>query len=362
MWYIKYALEEEADGGAGAAASMSEAEIAARLASPDGVYEPKQEESDKGGEEDKKEEGAVEPNKENGDTFSPSVDWDIVKGIEGFKMPENLTKENEQEMLLPYIKQRFGIEDKREAVLHPVTQQIQDVLAVNPEMSLTDVVKEISGNIRDASTMSLEDKVRWKIFKEYGGRYDETSNPEGLRDEDVQLHLDKMDVIEKRKMAKDVDAEINAENETSLKAYKEKLAGQYEENYNNIVKNIENASVEIKSNLSSVEDIYGFPVNQEQLGGLIQEFKDFTTPNKETGASKLDEMLSDNTLLFKAFVVLMNGEEKMRELLTRGREDAKAAILEKLKLTPTFGGSQRGDDRKMTPEQEREALINPARK
>ena len=97
----------------------------------------------------------------------------------------------------------------------------------------------------------------------------------------------------------------------------------------------------IKKETSSVDKLFGVPVNQDQLNGYLEEFKTFITPDKETGLRGLDSLLSNDTMLFKAFVLLAKiGEEGVMETITKGRESNKEEIFKKFQLSPNFSGSR----------------------
>lgn len=269
------------------------------------------------------------------EVYTPSPLWDSFKDLEGFKMPENITAETENDLLRPFVAQKFGLE---KPVLHPLAQQIQDLTATNPNLTINDLVTNVSEQYVDASKFSIDEKIAFDLKTRYGV-YDSEKNPSGLTDDDILQEIGRMTKIQKQDAALVIDENIKNYNDNLVKEYKEKQSATYEAQYNQMLSETKSELNTLKESLSKVDSIYGIPVNQETHDQFLAEFERVVIPNKETGERLIDDILSDNMTLYKMFVMVSKfGEEKVIETITKGREGGKEALLKSLGITPNFSG------------------------
>lgn len=269
------------------------------------------------------------------EVYTPSPLWDSFKDLEGFKMPENITAETENDLLRPFVAQKFGLE---KPVLHPLAQQIQDLTATNPNLTINDLVTNVSEQYVDVSKFSIDEKIAFDLKTRYGV-YDSEKNPSGLTDDDILQEIGRMTKIQKQDAALVIDENIKNYNDNLVKEYKEKQSATYEAQYNQMLSETKSELNTLKESLSKVDSIYGIPVNQETHDQFLAEFERVVIPNKETGERLIDDILSDNMTLYKMFVMVSKfGEEKVIETITKGREGGKEALLKSLGITPNFSG------------------------
>lgn len=355
-----YLLQDEAPlDTAGAAALQDEM---SRLSAPDGSYEIV--EPDDSTVIVKDQPGYVKPAEDvktdvQTPAFTPSADWDLVKTIEGFEMPKDISAENEKELLKPWIAKKYEIQTT-EPVLHPLAKQIQDMANENPDITINDLVNDVSAQYVDSSKMSLDQKIEFDLYARYG-RHDAQQNPDGLSEEDVREYIEKMTKIQKSEAGKAIDQNIEEYNKSLTEQFQKDRQEKYEANYENITKALDTAFGTLRQNLSKVESVYGIPVSQEDHDNYMEEFKKLSVPDKATGERGLDAILSDDVTLYKMFLLATKfGEDKVIELITKGREASKEEILKKLKLTPTFKGSQQRDTGHTDFASEIDALSRPS--
>lgn len=350
-----FPLMEEAgeqNGAGGGEHQLTAEEIAQRLQSPEGTEFEQSLPKDGDGTGDGDNSGT-----KTGDEFIPSEQWKIFSGMDGFEMPKDITKENEAEMMKPFAKKMFGIEDEQKVVLHPLTQKVNDMINSNPDITIGELAKQLSSNILDPKSMSLDEKINYYLLDQYGGKYDEQTNPNGLKDEDIEEYVSKLNTIDKKKIEKEVDIIIEKNNNELMDNYSKERDEQYEKAYNEYLTTIDTSLQKIKNSLSTTEEIYGVKVNSDTIDNYLDEFKEAVTLNKKTGERKIDELLSNDVDLFKFFVLLMQGgEDKVMEIITRGRETAKEDLFIKLGLTPNPEGSQSKSEGNLTLEEKRRRL------
>lgn len=341
MHKIFYLLQQEAgdDNGGGGfnQATATPEEIAQRLSVSEGSFieadkEVKVDVTETA--EQKTAREALEQSKKPAETFIESPIWNVLKADEGFTMPEGITAENEQELIKPLLAKKFGFDVQPE--LHPLAKQIQDMASTNPNLTINDLVNEVSEQFVDASKMSADEKISFDLFARYGV-YDGEKNPDGLTDEDVAEHIAKLTKIEKQQLAKDIEQNINEYNKKLTDEYQEKNKALFEKEYEDIVTKTKEHISKLKIELSKVDSIFGVPVNQEQHAKYLEEFEGIVTPDKATRERVLDSILSNDMILYKVFVALVkNGEDKVIEMMTKGRESAKEELFKKLEITPSF--------------------------
>lgn len=277
---------------------------------------------------------ALEQSKKAPETFTASPVWDVLKADEGFTMPEGITAENEQELIKPLLAKKFGFDVQPE--LHPLAKQIQDMASTNPNLTINDLVNEVSEQFVDASKMSADEKISFDLFARYGV-YDAEKNPDGLTEQDVTEYIAKLTKIEKQEAAKIIEQNINEYNKKLTDEYQEKNKELFEKEYETIVTKTKEHISKLKIELSKVDSIFGVPVNQEQHAKYLEEFERIVTPDKTTRERVLDNILSNDMLLYKVFVAMVkNGEDKVIEMMTKGRENAKEELFKKLEITPSF--------------------------
>ena len=328
---------QEGEGGSGQS-QMTEAEIAARLSVSEGAYiEPvKKDDEEDETPEQKSEREAKELAAKQTPNFTASPIWEVLKADEGFTMPEGITAENEQELIKPFLAKKFGFEAQPE--LHPLAKQIQEMANTNPNLTINDLVNTVSDQFVDASKMSADEKISFDLFARYGV-YDEKENPDGLTEDDVKEYIAKLTKIEKQEAAKIIEQNINEYNKKLTDEYKEKNQHLFEEQYEGIVKQTKDAISKLKVELSKVDTVFGVPVKPEDHTKWLEEFERIVIPDKATGKRGLDDILSNDVLLYKAYLIMAKfGEEKVIEIMTKGRESAKEDLFKKLEITPNFSG------------------------
>ena len=358
MWVYKYNLQEEAGEQGGGTGDVTITE-SMRLAAPEGTYkdEPVQTptEADK---VDPADTEVAKSTTQTDDTFTPNPIWDAFKSDEGFVMPE-VTKETEQDLLKVQVAKKFGFDNQ--PTLHPLAKQIQEMSVNNPNLTINDLVDTVSSDYVDLKKMTTDQKIAFDFRARYG-TYDETTNPDGLTEDDINEEISKLSKIGKQELALEIQSRVDAYNKKLMDDFNNQKSAQYEENYTKTLADNEKWIADIKTKVTNVDTIFGIPVSQEDHAIWLDELKTLITPDKTTGIRGIDIMLSDDVMLYKAaFLLAKSGEDKMVELITKGRESTKEDIFKKLKLTPSFGGSRRIESLTMDAEQERMLLSQPDR-
>lgn len=278
--------------------------------------------------------------------FKPSVIWDYFKSDETFKLPEGITKENENELLEAQLKSKFG-GDQQKPILHPLAQQIQEMAEKNPNLSINDLITTTQSEFVDISKYNDDEKIAFHFISQYG-EYDAEKNPEGVTQDDIKNYTDKMTKIEKKEFIKAIEENVKAYNDKLISDYDTKRKEDFSANYDKLIETNNKHVDSLKTKLAETDTIFGIKVSPDERDAFVEEFRAFITPDKETMQSPLEKMLSDDVILFKTFVLAAKfGEDKVIEAITKGRESTKEELFRKLKLTPEFSGTreeQRSND------------------
>jgi len=184
--------------------------------------------------------------------------------------------------------------------------------------------------------MNDDEKIAFDLYSRYGV-YDENKNPDGLTEDDIKEYISKLNKIAKKELVSEIEKNIEQYNKSLIDEYQEKNKHVYEENYNKVLEYNKQAIEELKTQIGNIDNIFGIPVNREDHENYLKEFESAITPDKATGRRGIDDILSNDVTLYKAFLLLAKfGEDKVIEVITKGRESAKEEIFKKLGITPDF--------------------------
>ena len=329
----KYFLMEEAGkegAGGGTGPTLEE-----RLAAPPGTYDDDYVDNA----------GGQQNNPNNNEPYVPNPFWSTLKDVEGFEMPESITAENEFELMRPFLEKKLNVQPKID--LHPLAQSVQALVTEKPDMTIEEIMENINPVAFDPSKMSNDDLVRSNYIRKFG-LYDETTNPDGLTEEDILSEIQNMSKINKLSLAKEERETLISERDARLNELQGKTIQTFEQGIQQANEAIEKSIPILLAEVGKNTDIYGIKFSQPELSSYMEEYKQFLTPDPKTGLSKFGEWLSNDLNIFQTWLLQVKiGESNMKEILTEAREGSKAKIFEALKLTPVIPGGQ-GNPRNLT--------------
>ena len=149
-------------------------------------------------------------------------------------MPEAITAENELELLKPFIEKKFGFETP---TLHPLAKQIQELSIQNPNITINDIVNDMSSRYIDSSQMDADDLIRFDLLARHGA-YDEEKNKNGFTEDDIKEYIAKMTKVEKLEASQNIKKGIDSYNESIKAEYDKELEAKREEQINTIIQNV----------------------------------------------------------------------------------------------------------------------------
>lgn len=267
--------------------------------------------------------------KETEDEYSHNPIWDKIKeeyesqlGEGTFKMPENLSKENEYEELLNFLER--SLEPNYQDIPDEIREQIE--LHKEGKYDPTTYFSQRAPSSNDI--LSLPDKdFMFNVYKSKNGKSE--NNPEGWDDADIDEFLSKKSKIELHEMAQSTRQKI-VENRTIQQAKQaEKLAKAQEEELTKIIQEKENRAKETVNRNLKTNDFFGIVLNDSDKRQFDRDFLEMTKIDKKTGTNKLGEILSDDDMLYKVAMFVWKSEG-LKGYITELKENIKEETAKKL--------------------------------
>ncbi|MFP4046151.1 MAG: hypothetical protein ACLFT4_00145 [Bacteroidales bacterium] len=292
------------------------------LGKPSGAYNP---DDDPGSETNKGDEG--KPNKEEGNEgdkgdkqYTPDPAWDTLKKMlpkdkqKEFKVPEDINKENELDLLKEEFSKHVGGQEKPEPnpYLHPIARDLQkEFMEKGEKFDFKAWQNKISSvaDVESVKSMSDDDLIRKEVVNKYGIASEE--NPDGLEEKDIEDYIKGMNKIQKKELSSQIrekalkEAEqFNPKDLTPQKIEPEKIKEELDKELNKIFEKAEKEPIEIA----------GVPISKalkEDRDGIVEAF----TPN-EDGHRPIDKMLQGDSDLLKFYFMATKGDDFFKSLLS----------------------------------------------
>jgi hypothetical protein len=240
----------------------------------------------------------------------------------------DLTKVTEDNYLDEYNRVLYENTEFEESTLHPELKKINELVAKGVDFN-----KALSAYQKMNNLVSLSDKELVTLsLKQQFGKNDERKD--GWDDAKINERILKMDnvgylEIEAERIRNQIKAEkenINASFEAQAKADNAtRMSEQAEARNKEIEKSIKY--------LDSMENLYGLPVSKAEKAEFRELFRASVTPDKE-GKLPINTMLQSNEGLVRFVISELKANSKVKETLTKIKEDAKKSIIDKLDDEP----------------------------
>ena len=243
---------------------------------------------------------------------------------EEFKLPEGLTEENYLDKYNEFLYENTEFDDN----IHPELKKINDLVSKGVDFNEALGAYQRMNNLEklsDKELVSLSLKQQFGKTEERKDGWDEDKINERITKMDNSGYLE----IEAQRLRDQIANEknnINTRYEESIKTQNEKRNSEFETKRTEQI----NRSLEF---LSGMKDVYGIPVSKAELAEFKEDFKYLVTPN-EKGMAPITEFLQSNENLVKFAYFLKKGDAKIREALTKAKENAKQSIIDKLDDEP----------------------------
>ena len=291
-----------------------------------------------------------------GDTFTPSTHWDFYKSKlpedqrTNFKLPENLTKENELELLDGHFKQLYtpntdGLIEVDK--LHPFVKEVIELAKTN-EFNPDEFIKSKSGALSLLSA-SDDDLIKMEFVEKVGIKSDK--NPNGLTEDEIKTGIESMNILDKRAKANEIRERKRVEFQRSNASDPEVIKANIQK-HNTEVITFANDFFEKNKSVAEARSILGIDIGESNFAKLKEAYVNDFSVNKEnkiTGMEKLDQNL------MKVYMFLTYEKEitdAIKASISSAKNEGREGIFSKLFLTPqSSGGGSFDGNPKMTEEE-----------
>jgi hypothetical protein len=293
-------------------------------------------------------------------TFTPNALWEDLTKVEGFKMPEGLTKDNEVELLKKALVDNkiAEVEDpdkaskaaafaeaekakNKYAGLDPEAIAFMKYKEANPTGTMNDFIKQ-RNVISDMVSLADKDFMKAHLVNQYG-LFDKDKNPDGLTQEEIDdavtsLETNKQLPLEAKKL-KAAYRKMDQEQNKEIIPAPEVIEKQ----------KVSEAVTAIKTDLNKlfvdtgkIDEISGIKVSKADVAEINTAFEKAVLPN-ELGKVPIIEMLQSDRLLWNFFATAYMGDEKIKAALSTAKESTKDQLISKLGLKPINVGGKQAD-------------------
>lgn len=296
-----------------------------------------------------------------GDPYKPVNElWTELQKVEGFKMPDGITKDNETELLKKALvdnklaevdpgqsateklaAETLEKEKNKYSGMDPEAAAFMKYKEVNPTATLSDFVKQRN---KISELVSLPDKEFMKehLISQYG-LYDKEKNPDGLSEQEITDAIDALETnkqlpLEAKRLKAEyrkVDIEARSKETTGID-----VAGK--EKVDKIVTDMKTDLQKLFVDTDKITEISGIKISKAEIADINTAFEKAVLPNKE-GKVQITEMLQSDRLLWNFFATAYLGDEKFKEAFTTAKETTKDKIIEKLGLKPINVSGRQSD-------------------
>lgn len=235
---------------------------------------------------------------------------------EGFKAPENVTKENFLQAVYESLYPSF------QQTLRPEVKALNDYLANGGDLAAWQQQLNQQASYK---TMPADDLL-FNYYKENIGHSEE--NPDGLSDDQVRAYLSKKDPAEKQidamKIRKALDQQFELEQREMATRQAETNKQELERYRNELSTNAKNTVGKV----GNISEIYGIPVSPNEVQQFNANFEKLILPD-ETGVSPAQKILYDDVNLYKLlFIASKSGQIKdiLTDAQNRQIQDLKGSL------------------------------------
>ena len=283
-----------------------------------------------------------------GEEFTPNPLWNELQTQEGFTMPENLTAENEAELLKKALIDGGLAEESQQQQQQQQQQTPEitdpDVLALmrykelNPEATLDDYVQQRT-QYSDMLSMNDRDFMVAHLTNEYG-LYDEEKNPDGLTEDQINDTVDAMEdnktlLLEARKLKREYRSKSSSVTNITDEQVQQAQAQRRENNVKSIKEDVKKLFAETEK----ITELNGVNLSKAEITDINNAFEKAVLPD-EQGVPPIMKMLQSDRVLWNFFAVNYLGDEKFKSALFNAGDATKEDLMNRLGLKPVVEGGR----------------------
>lgn len=247
--------------------------------------------------------------------FNPSPIWGVFKEKFGIDAPQDLSPENELEVISSTI-EKIKPNDVK---LHPMALDLNQKLA-DPEFSFDQWAEDINAG-QKILTLKGRDFFQKCIPLEY---------PDATEDDIEEM----ISEFESSGRLKSEELRMKKEIRTRQEQDRERIMTEAKANQDKAIneanQKIEAELINLFAETKKVTEIYGVPISEADREAFNSTFRELTKRN-ESGKMPLSDLLQSNMDIWKYAFLVLNGSPKIKEALFNAKEGTKAEIFNKLR-------------------------------
>ena len=294
---------------------------------------------------------------DGGQAFTPSPYWDLYKTKlpeeqrANFKLPENISAENEQQLLDDHFKTIYGTQMNPDDILKDIPPLAKEIIeaAKDPQFNPNEFINK-KATIVSAANMSGDDLVYRRYVNKIGIKNEQ--NPNGLSEEEIRAEIAKMNPLDKKVIENEERAAIQQEIEKQIgKGNNDPAAMQKAiETHNSQISTFADTYFSDKrANPEKARTIAGVELSEAEFQAARTEFiNDFSVKD---GKAKIAELLLNNDEAMAKAYLFLKYEDKISQALTRKFNDGKNFVFDKLGFNPTDKGGNYHQNEGMSQEE-----------
>ena len=253
--------------------------------------------------------------------FTPSPIWNVFKEKLGIEPPEDLTPDNELEIISKTIESV----KPAEVQLHPMALDLNNRLS-DPEFKFEDWVGAINSR-QNTLSLSGKDFLAKALPLEY---------PDATEDDINELIQEFENAgrvkAEELRMKRDLRQKMDSEQQQYVQQVQQRQTEVIQKANEQTQAELDKLFAETKN----LNEIYGIPISEAEKESFNRTFSELARRD-EKGEMPLMGLLQSNLDLWSFAYFVLNGNSKIKEALFNAKEGTKAEMWKKLRATPTAG-------------------------
>ncbi len=241
-----------------------------------------------------------------------------------FQMPEDINEENEYDLLMDFMAKNL------EPDIEGLPDEAKEIIALHKEgkYNAEQYFSQKSLDYQDVTKLPDKDLL-FNLYKARDGKSEQ--NPNGFTDDEIEDYLGKKSRIELKDMAQSARQQILKTREEKTIQREAEQKQKYEQNFEKLQESRKKRAEEVVNRFKDRNNIFGVDFSPDEKREFDKQFFDMISINKETGMTKIAEMLQDDNLLYSVAAILHKGD--LSGYITDVKEGVKKSFEERLDRT-----------------------------
>jgi len=267
--------------------------------------------------------------------YKPSKYWEKVKtgfeeanGTDSFKLPDGITEENEHEKLFEFLQENYI--GNPELFISQLDPRVQNIVRSSLEENFDYDTHVAQANNQNAIFNLPSDQFMKVFLKQQNGKSEK--NPDGWTDEDINVHVEKMDKIERDKQVLTLKNQMKVAKQQELSEKNKVKESENEKNFQKILSKQETDISTLIERNKSKKTFMGIEFSDAEKEQFLKDLPSLIKINPKTKTFPLYDMLRSDDTLMEMAAVVWKGEKGVRDHIDEIRENGIQNVWSKLRL------------------------------